>query len=127
MPLGPHSFNSHVSMLMQGFDNLIKYTRSWSLNITFADPLNAGPGLKASSHVLTVKWEHNVIPHFPQMLINVDNLCKNSDQTCFFYTLTFIRSLGSGYKPRTSSSVFNISLGTWQTLVQENPCLKLHQ
>ena len=50
------------------------------------------------------------------------NLCNNSDQTLFSNILTFARSLGSCGKPRPSASVFNISLGTWQTLMHEKPC-----
>ena len=46
------------------------------------------------------------------------NLCNNSDQTWFCNALTFSRSLGS-----CSASVFNISLGTWQTLMHGKPCL----
>ena len=51
------------------------------------------------------------------------NLCNNSDQTLFSNALTFARSLGRGCKPRPSASVFNISLGPWQTLMREKQCL----
>ena len=47
----------------------------------------------------------------------------NSDQTLFSNILTFARSLGSCRKPRPSASVFNISLGIWQTLMHGKPCL----
>ena len=43
------------------------------------------------------------------------NLCNNSDQTLFSNALTFASSLGS----------FNISLGSWQTLMHGKPCLIL--
>ena len=48
------------------------------------------------------------------------NLCNNNDQTLFSNGLTFARSLGSCLKLRPSASVFNISLGTWQTLMHGN-------
>ena len=51
------------------------------------------------------------------------DLCNNSDQTLFSNALMFARSLGSCWKPRPSASVFNISLGTWQTLMHEKHCL----
>ena len=51
------------------------------------------------------------------------NLCNNSDQTLFSNALTFAKSLGRCWKPRPSASVFNISLGTWQTLMHGKACL----
>ena len=60
------------------------------------------------------------------MLLNISlKLCNNSDQTLFSNTLTFARSLGSYRKPRPSASVFNTSLGSWQTLMHKKPCLIL--
>ena len=50
-------------------------------------------------------------------------LCNNSDQTWFFNALTFTRSLGRCWKSWPPVSVFNTSLGTWQILMHENPCL----
>ena len=51
------------------------------------------------------------------------NLCNNSDQTLFFNELTFARSHGSCCKKRPLTSVFNISLGTWQALMHGKTCL----
>ena len=50
-------------------------------------------------------------------------LCNNSDRTWFSNALTFARSLGKSLKPRSSTSVFNTSLGTWQILMHGKPCL----
>ena len=50
-------------------------------------------------------------------------LCNNSDRTWFFSALTFARSLGRCWKLRPPASVFNTSLGTWQMLMHEKPCL----
>ena len=67
--------------------------------------------------------ENSAMPFFVIFLVLWLNLCNNSDPTLFSNALTFARSLGSCCKPRPSASVFNISLGTWQTLMHEKPCL----
>ena len=46
-------------------------------------------------------------------------LCNNNDRTWFFNALTFARSRGRCWKPRPSTSVFNISHGTWRMLMHE--------
>ena len=87
-----------------------------------------GPGRwilkKMSFPSLTAKRWQTIVPYFSQILTNFSlNLCNNSDQTWFSNTLTFARSLGRCWKPRPMASVFNISLGTWQTLMHGIPCL----
>ena len=61
--------------------------------------------------------------HFCNFFSTVVELCNNSDQALFFNALMFAGSFGSCLKPRPSASVFNISLGTLQTLMHEKPCL----
>ena len=87
-----------------------------------------GPGRwilkKMSFPSLTAKRWQTIVPYFSQILTIFSlNLCNNSDQTWFSNTLTFARSLGRCWKPRPTASVFNISLGTWQTLMHGRPCL----
>ena len=87
-----------------------------------------GPGRwilkKNELPLVTAKRWQTIVPYFSQILTNFSlNLCNNSDQTWFSNTLTFARSLGRCWKPRPTASVFNISLGTWQTLMHGKPCL----
>ena len=87
-----------------------------------------GPGRwifkKMSFPSLTAKRWQTIVPYFSQILTNFSlNLCNNSDQTWFSNTLTFARSLGRCWKPRPTASLFNISLGTWQTLMHGISCL----
>ena len=80
---------------------------------------------KISYASLTAKRWQCIVPYFTQILTNISlNLCNNSDQTWFSNTLTFARSRGRCWKPRpTTASVFNISLGTGQTLMHGKSCL----
>ena len=87
-----------------------------------------GPGRwifkKMSFHSLTARRWQSIVPYFSQILTNISlNLCNNSDQTWFSNTLTFARSFQRCWKPRPTASVFNISLGTWQTLMHGKSCL----
>ena len=82
-----------------------------------------GPGrlilIKRCIQALTIKRA----TYFTNVTEYSLKLCNNSNQTLLSNTLTFARSLGSCWKPRPSASVFNTSLGVWQALMHEKPCL----
>ena len=51
------------------------------------------------------------------------NLCNNIDQTWFYHSLTFARSLGRCWKPRASPSAFNTYLRTLRMLMNRKSVL----
>ena len=73
---------------------------------------------------MVVRLKNKVRKHFFSIFCVFSlNLCNNSDQTCFFQSFTFARSLGRCWKPRASPSVFNTCLGTLRMLMNGKSCL----